>query len=64
MSKCVWVIELAVLTADGMRTASWDIWEAFNTRAEALIRKRAMQKGIDDGALRIKKYIPAPAKGG
>lgn len=59
---CVWVLEIAVLTAKGDRIAYWEIWEAFNTKSEAVSeqRKNGQSKLPKIGSWqRIRKYVPA-----
>ena len=62
MKFCVWVLEVAVLAAKQDRILWWEVWEAFNTRSEAVAARRKGEKG-KFGALmkkcqRIRKYIP------
>lgn len=72
MSKdkfCVWVWEIAVLKANGNGIAYWEVWQAFNTRAEAveaqkrerLGGKLKLSQNFYRATQRMRKYVPAEA---
>ena len=54
--KCVWVIESAVFDSVGQRTERWDIWQCFNTRAEA---REHIRLSEEPKLNRMRKYVPA-----
>ena len=57
----VWVLELAVLEARRQVVGKWEIWQAFNTRAEAM-EERDKDNGkkfaLPKFMYRIRKYVP------
>jgi hypothetical protein len=69
-AKCVWVLEVAVLTASGKQISHWDIWDSFVTREEANTEmKRALEKRprwvtakFHRATNRLRKYVPEAKK--
>jgi hypothetical protein len=62
---CVWVLEIAVLNAVRPTISHWEIWQAFNTRSEAVAERDKPWKGkikiskkFQRSTQRIRKYVP------
>jgi hypothetical protein len=51
---CVWVIEIAILSAKLDRILHWEVWSAHNTRSEA-VKERYKDVG-KPGAIRVTKH--------
>ena len=61
---CVWVMEIAILSASGKRILYWEVWKTFNTRAEAVAerdkpRAKWVSRRFVEATTRIRKYVPA-----
>lgn len=62
---CVWVLEIAVLSARNDRIIYWEIWDVFALRSDA-VKKRNREMGawserkVPKPYWRIRKYIPCP----
>lgn len=59
---CCWVLEIGVLHATQPQIAYWEIWQAFNTRSEAVAERDKPQKigskAFHRATMRIRKYVP------
>lgn len=63
MRKCVWVVEVGVLHATKPFVSQWEIWQAFNTRHEAVKERLRMHSKVEtkrfhEATTRIMKYVP------
>lgn len=61
----VWVLEIAILNAVRPTISHWEVWQAFNTRSEAVAERDKPQKGKLKfskrwirATQRIRKYVP------